>query len=84
MSSWLKKVGYKLHHIWRVFAERHDQAWIDGSNHAEAEWLEHLDEKDLFIAEQAEFIAALDNWLWKNGHGPSLPDELERKLRDYR
>lgn len=64
--------------------ETRDQAWIDGSNHADAEWQEFCDDKDTFIAEQSELIAKLDQWLWDNGYGPRLPHELERRLRDYR
>jgi hypothetical protein len=73
---------HKLHYMWRIFAERHDQAWLDGSSQADVEWQEMVDEKDTFIEEQAALITMLDEYSWRAGL--RWPDRIENLLGDYR
>lgn len=72
----------RLYYLWRIFAERNDQAWIDGNNHAEAEWIQILDDKDNFIGLQAELLRRVDEWLYQQK--VQLPEELDRLMADYR
>lgn len=66
-----------------VGTESHDEAYHNGREDEQADWLETVEDKDLFIEGQGLLIEAMMAVITEANAWRLVPDDVFERLRDY-